>query len=81
MDGWSRITGEVPDFVFVIVEKDPPHIVTVGRLDDDSAAEGEALYADALAKYVECVSTGAWPGYVDDSTITTLSLPKGWNAA
>ncbi|MEV5629147.1 PD-(D/E)XK nuclease-like domain-containing protein [Micromonospora tulbaghiae] len=62
-----------PAFVFVFVEKAPPHLVHVVQLTPDDVAAGHARNRKAIAKYAECQRTGVWPGYPAD--ITTISLP------
>lgn len=64
-----------PDhFVFVVVEKTPPHAVAVYRLDDDAIEIGRREYQRDLATAAECVRTGVWPAYGD--TIMRASLPE-----
>lgn len=80
--------GWVP-FVFVAVEKEPPHqvgIYTIGALDDPAVtteweAIGDADVDRALRLYAHCRDTDTWPGYPD--RITTLEPPRWltYNAA
>ena len=62
-----------PAFLFVVVEKDHPHLVNVGQF---AKAEDIALTAAALDKalrlYAECLATDTWPGW---SGVTDLELP------
>lgn len=62
-----------PAFVFVVVEKDHPHLVTVGQFVEtaDIAATAAAL-DKALRIYKDCLATDTWPGW---SGVTSLSLP------
>lgn len=64
-----------PGFVFVFVEKDPPHLVSVKQLDADALEVGRRRNNAALHRYAECSSTGIWPatGYGDD--FAEISLP------
>jgi len=62
-----------PAFLFVVVEKEPPYVVTVCQLDDEAMHVGRALNRTALRIYAECASANRWPGYADD--IATVSLP------
>jgi hypothetical protein len=70
-----RALGLDPDpaFVFVVVEKEPPYVVTVCQLDDEAMHVGRSLNRTALRIYAECKATDTWPGYSDD--IATVSLP------
>lgn len=79
-DAWyRRLLAETmmtdPDFAFVVVEKDPPYLVSVVRYDAESRAEGWRQARTAIDTYVQCMETGAWPGYTDRSV--EISLP-GW---
>jgi hypothetical protein len=61
-------------FVFVVVEKKPPHAVAVYVLDDESVAIGRAKYHDALTTYSECDLRGEWPGYGE--AVQMIALPQ-----
>ncbi len=63
-----------PDFLFVVVDKAKPHLVTVLRYTDAAIEEGGRLNRQAIDLYAECHESGVWPGYTD--TITTLDLPR-----
>lgn len=70
--------AEVPRFVFVAQEKEPPYLVTCFQLDDEFAALGSASIARAREIYRDCTASGIWPGYVtDDFAILT---PPRWLA-
>ncbi|MEU6206387.1 PD-(D/E)XK nuclease-like domain-containing protein [Micromonospora musae] len=64
--------GELP-FLFVFVEKRPPHLIHVVQLGVDELAAGRHLNNKAIDLFAECQRTGEWPGYASD--ITTISLP------
>lgn len=72
--GWEAITGEACEFVFVVVEKDAPHLTAVYTLDELAAEAGHRDYRDALDTYLRCSESGDWPGYGDD--IQTLPSPR-----
>lgn len=63
-----------PGFVFVFVEKQPPHLINVVVLDDEALEVGRRRNAAALRIYAGCMSSGIWPGYGTD--ITTVGLPR-----
>ncbi|WP_445505045.1 PD-(D/E)XK nuclease-like domain-containing protein [Microvirga sp. G4-2] len=74
-DGWSLAGGgDVDGFVFVVVERDPPHLFAVYELDPDSVEEGRQIYRAALKIYADCRKTNSWPGYAD--TVQEMRLPK-----
>lgn len=60
-------------FVFVLVEKEPPHLVSVVELDPDAVRLGRNLNRRALATFADCARTDTWPGYGDD--VHSVSLP------
>jgi len=62
-----------PVFLFVVQEKDPPHLVTVIEYDAEAICEGRRRNREAIDIYVRCVADNVWPGYGD--TIHPMSLP------
>lgn len=64
-------------FVFVVVEIDPPYVVSIIQLDEEAERIGRALKRQAIDIYQECTSTGRWPGYADD--VALVQLPR-WYA-
>ena len=78
-DAWYRDgaaalgLGDLP-FVFVVVEKDPPHLVACYELDADALAAGWRRNRRALEVFARCTETGRWPGYPEH--IQQLSLPR-----
>ncbi|WP_320069629.1 PD-(D/E)XK nuclease-like domain-containing protein [Micromonospora sp. RTGN7] len=67
------LLGQDLPFLFVFVEKSPPHLIHVVQLDADALAAGRWVNDQALDVFAECTRTGDWPGYPAD--ITTISLP------
>lgn len=72
-EGVRALTGADLPFLFVFVEKRPPHLIHVVQLDADALAAGRHLNNRAIDLFAECQRTGEWPGYATD--ITTISLP------
>jgi hypothetical protein len=66
--------GVEPFFVFVAVEKSPPHLVHVVQLGERDVAYGDRKVSEALERYRDCTASGAWPGYPTDE-ITEIHLP------
>lgn len=60
-------------YLHVVVEIEPPYLVSVVQLDDESLAAGWAQAERALEIYARCVETGHWPGYPEE--ITPITLP------
>lgn len=73
-DGWATLAGLVPDFLFIVVEKDPPYPVLTARVDDAAIRSGEAKFEQALCVFNDCRALGHWPAYGDD--IVTLESPR-----
>lgn len=74
LDGIERATGRRPEqFLFVCVEKKPPHAVAVYAASPEMVATG-ALTAEAdLARLALCRESGEWPGY--SNQIEVIDLP------
>lgn len=64
-----------PAFVFVVVEKTPPYLVSVVEFDGESLAEGHRRNRAAIDTYVRCMARGVWPSYPDTDEIVPISLP------
>ena len=68
-------------FIFIVVEKAPPHCVAIYELDDDAIALGRSEREWLLDKWAACQAMeaageeGAWPGFPQG--VQELSLP-GW---
>jgi hypothetical protein len=63
-----------PAFVFVVVEKDPPHVVTVGQFaGKDDLGLATVMNDKARRLYRECVESDTWPGYAEG--VADLYLP------
>ena len=63
VDGLTALGFDEPDFLFVFVEKDPPHLVRVARVPWWYRQAGRARNAAAIRLWAQCVETGDWPGY------------------
>ncbi|WAR43880.1 PD-(D/E)XK nuclease-like domain-containing protein [Methylomonas rapida] len=73
-DIYRSITGKAPaDFVFVLVEKNPPYGVAVVRLTKEAVEAARGQVEKALAIWQQCEKSGIWPGYGDN--VITVDLP------
>lgn len=63
-----------PAFLLVFVESAPPHLISVGQLDNEAMDAGRERGEEACERYRDCTEAGVWPGYPDD-VIHTISLP------
>lgn len=61
-------------FVFIAVEKQPPHLVGVYVATPEMVAAGARVAARDLARLAECRAADQWPGYGDE--ITPIDLPR-----
>jgi len=73
LSGAAQIGIRDAGFLYVFVEKTPPHLVTVVQLDTDSLVEGHRANDEAMALWARCRESGHWPGYSDN--LLTVSLP------
>ena len=71
--GADAISPVARRFVFVAIEKSPPHCIGIYELDSADLDAGRAAIRECLHRYKRARETGEWPGY---STQTqTLRLP------
>lgn len=71
---YRSITGKASaDFVFVLVEKNPPFGVAVVRLTKEAVEAARSQVEKALALWKQCEKSGVWPGYGDN--VITVDLP------
>lgn len=81
MDAVEAVRGERPKrFAFIVIDKNPPHLVSVCWLDGEALEWGRIENHYALDIFTRCMESGNWPGYLaDDRTETggsfTISLP------
>lgn len=68
-DGVEAMTGERLPFLFVLVEKTAPYLVSVVELDVEALAAGHAMNSRAKAIYRTCTQTGVWYGYESEDPI------------
>jgi hypothetical protein len=82
LDGWNESPGPhltnqfdvIRDYLFVVIAKPPPHLVSVYRCDPRSIEWGRRLYRKALREFRECRETGVFPGYTRER-VTMIELP------
>ncbi|MFZ9621382.1 MAG: PD-(D/E)XK nuclease-like domain-containing protein [Prochlorococcaceae cyanobacterium] len=76
LHGLEQATGRRPDqFIFICVEKKPPHAVAVYAADSEMISIGYETAMRDLQRLAECKAAGSWPGYSEDVQI--IGLP-GW---
>jgi hypothetical protein len=69
----ALLLDDDPAFVFVFVEKQPPHLINVVQLSDEALEVGRRRNAAARRIYAECTASGNWPGYQQE--IAEIGLP------
>ena len=52
-----------PTHVFVLVERDAPHILGRRRTTPEMLVAGRTALADLMAAYAKCLKTGVWPTF------------------
>lgn len=62
-------TGTRPRFLFVLVEKAPPYLVSVVELAQDFVGLGRETNHEAAATWTRAVKDNHWPGYEGVSTV------------
>lgn len=72
-DGYAAIGRPIERFLFVAVEKDAPHAVSVCLVDDAARDRANDLVRREMERLAECVAANTWPAYGDG--INTLALP------
>lgn len=65
-EGIKQIYGKYPTgFVFVVVEKDEPHTVSLYYPSVEDIERGRLLMRQAINLFAACVKRDRWPGYAD----------------
>lgn len=63
MEGLRRLGHHVSDFVFVAVEKAPPYLVGIYRINPEEVARQERQMIRACQIWANCTATETFPGY------------------
>lgn len=74
LEGLEQAAGMRPEaFMFVVQEKEAPHIAQIYQLDEGARSWGAAINRRAIRKFADCLSRDRWPGYGRD--IEMIDLP------
>ena len=73
-DGYKHITGDMPAFTFLPIEKEEPYAVAAYEADDKLIAAGRQSYRKALDEFARCKKKNKWPGY--EKQVSMISLPQ-----
>src|SRR5438105_2813830 len=64
LDGAAAVLGQMPEeYWFVIVEKEPPYLVSVVSFDADALAWGRIANRKACERFACSAAANDWPGY------------------
>ena len=61
--GGEAVLGARPLFLFLVVEKEPPYLVSVHELDQTAVEIGQELMRMAINTFAACTASNEWPGY------------------
>lgn len=75
---YKDLTGEMPFFIFVAVERKPPYAFRLFQINSEGKEVGRKRCEYAMDTFRKCMDTGIWPSFNDE--IETISLPK-WEIA
>lgn len=76
-EGWAsalKCDWRDIDFVFAVVETEPPYLVATYRIKPEHVELGREQNRIARERYRDCVKAGIWPGYSEE--IEDLELPR-----
>lgn len=78
-DTMTLATGEAPaGFMFLVVEKEPPHLCAGYNLVPEAIAVGREEYRNDLRTLARCLERDEWPGYSDK--VEPIDIPR-WKYA
>lgn len=72
LDGYTAITGRVPQLREIVVDSEAPHSVAVYAIDNDVILQGREEYWELVKTLNECEARDEWPGPVRDEQVLTL---------
>lgn len=73
-DGIEAVFGAHPtNWLHIVMEKDPPHVVSLYELPAEDIERGRWLNRKGLRMFADCLSRDEWPGYSDD--VSQVGLP------
>ena len=81
LDGIKQTIGEQLRFIFVVQEKQAPHLVSVFELDAQTVEWGRKYANKGKRIYAQCLERDEWPGYrdplyPDQDRRITIELPS-----
>lgn len=76
--GVQMATGAFPAYRCIVVEKQPPYLVTEFRFAPDALTLAHRKVMWAIDMWRRCLETGVWPGYAAETCWVTL---EPWHEA
>ena len=74
--GWEKQdTEKWADYIFVVIQREPPHLVSVFDLDAQALEWGGKLWRKAISEFEMAHAGGRWHDYMRDQMIQTVDLP------
>lgn len=65
-EGIKQIYGKYPThWLHIVIEKDPPHTVSLYELPAEDIERGRNLMRQAINVFAQCLKRNEWPGYAD----------------
>lgn len=75
LDTLAAAGGHVDQFVFVVVEKEPPYLTATFVLGREYLEMGYTGAAEARRRFAAGIESGEWPGYPQELQI---AIPPNW---
>jgi hypothetical protein len=79
--GVQELTGETPEFRWVVVETQPPFALSVIAPGPDVMTIGRKKVEYAIDVWRRCLATGHWPAYPTDVAYAELPAVRGSTVA
>ena len=70
-DGVNQVLkSEINDFIFIVVEKEPPYPLAIYPMHPSYIEMGREIYRQKLIEIIECKASNNWPGNYESEIIT-----------
>lgn len=74
LDGYASIGESKDSLIFINVERDAPYKISLLFLDERSINTGRSIYLENCQTFMNCVTSGKWPGFKEIAV--PVSLPE-----
>jgi exodeoxyribonuclease VIII len=72
----AKVIDTKDHFVFIAIESEPDHGITIYTLGHDTLRAGEAQVSEYLRRVKACLDSGEWPSYPTD--VQPIEAPSWW---